>query len=55
MLNKALDLLRVLGWGVIDFIYSLIDSLFEIIKELNSFNIIDSLAKILFLKIYIHR
>ena len=45
MLNKALDLLRVLGWGVINFIYSLIDSLFDIIKQLNSFNIIDSLAE----------
>ena len=45
MLNKALDLLRVFGWGVINFIYSLIDSLFDIIKQLNSFNIIDSLAE----------
>lgn len=44
MLLKALDLLRTLGWGVIDFIYSLIDSLFDILKQLNAFNIIDSLA-----------
>ena len=34
MLLKALDLLRVIGWGVISFIFSLIDSLFEIIKEM---------------------
>ena len=27
---KALDLLRRLGWAVIDFIYSLIDTLFNI-------------------------
>ena len=44
MLLKALDLLRTIGWGVISFIFSLIDSLFEIIKEMNAFNIIDSLA-----------
>lgn len=41
---KALDLLRTLGWGVIDFIYGLIDSLFSILKELNAYNIIDSVA-----------
>ena len=44
MIFKALDLLRMLGWGIISFIYSLIDSLFQIIKELNSFDIISSLA-----------
>ena len=30
MLNKALDLLRTLGWYIVDFIYSLIDSLFDV-------------------------
>lgn len=45
MLNKALDLLRTLGWGVVNFIYSLIDSLLEIIREMNAFDIIDSLAE----------
>lgn len=44
MLLKALDFLRTLGWGVIDFIYGLIDTLFEILKELNAYNIIDSVA-----------
>ena len=44
MIFKALDLLRTLGWGIISFIYSLIDSLFQIIRELNSFDIISSLA-----------
>lgn len=44
MLLKALDLLRTLGWGIISFIYSLIDSLFDILKSLNSYNIIDSIA-----------
>lgn len=44
MVMKALDLLRNLGWGIIDFIFSLIDTLFDILKSLNSYNIIDSLA-----------
>ena len=45
MLNKALDLLRTLGWGIIDFIYSLIDSLFSVLKSLNAFDIVNSIAK----------
>ena len=45
MLLKALDLLRTLGWGIISFIYSLIDSLLEIINKMNTFNIIDTLAQ----------
>lgn len=43
-MQKALDLLRNLGWGLIDFIYSLIDSLFNILKEINAFDIVDSLS-----------
>lgn len=43
-MQKALDLLRTLGWGLIDFIYSLIDSLFNILKEINAFDIVDSLS-----------
>ena len=42
---KALDFLRTLGWGIINFIYGLIDTLFEILKELNAYNIIDSVAE----------
>jgi hypothetical protein len=45
MLLKALDLLRTLGWGIIHFIYSLIDSLFDILKGLNAFDIINSVSK----------
>ena len=45
MLMKALDLLRTLGWAVIDFIFGLIDSLFDILKEMNAFDIIDSIAE----------
>ena len=44
MLLKALDLLRTIGWGVVSFIYSLIDSLFDIIKKMNAFDIIDTMA-----------
>lgn len=44
MLLKALDLLRTLGWALISFIYSLIDSLFDILKGLNAFDIINSVS-----------
>ncbi len=44
MLNKALDLLRTLGWGVVNFIYSLIDSLFDILKEINALDIVNSVS-----------
>lgn len=44
MLLKALDLLRTLGWALINFIFSLIDSLFDVLKSLNSFDIIDSIS-----------
>ena len=40
MLLKALDLLRTLGWGLIHFIYDLI----EILKGLNAFDIINSVS-----------
>ena len=41
MLLKALDLLRTLGWYIVHFIYDLIDSLFDILRGLNSFDIIN--------------
>ena len=44
MLLKALDLLRTLGWALIHFIYSLIDGLFDILKGLNAFDIINSVS-----------
>ena len=44
MLLKALDLLRTLGWAVVHFIFQLIDSLFDILKGLNAYDIIDSVA-----------
>lgn len=45
MLLKALDFIRTLGWGIISFIYDLIDTLFDILKQLNAYNIIDSVAE----------
>lgn len=42
---SALDLLRRLGWAIIDFIYSLIDTLFKILKQLNLFDIVDSISE----------
>ena len=38
---KALDLLRTLGWALIHFIFQLIDSLFDILKGLNAYDIIE--------------
>lgn len=53
MLNKALDLLRILGWTVINFIYSLIDSLFDILKEINALDIVNSISnESMFKKLY---
>jgi len=42
---SALDLLRRLGWAVVDFIYNLIDTLFNIIKEINLYDIVDSVSE----------
>ena len=44
MMMKVFDLLRSLGWYLIHFIYDLIDALLQIIKKLNSFDIINSLS-----------
>ena len=44
MLNKALDLLRTIGWSIVNFIYSLIDSLFDILKEINALDIVNSVS-----------
>lgn len=53
MLNKALDLLRTLGWAIVNFIYSLIDSLFDILKEINALDIVNSISnESMFRKLY---
>ncbi len=44
MLLKVFDFLRSLIWYVVDFIYGLIDTLIKIVKELNAFDIINSLS-----------
>ena len=41
---KALDLLRTLGWGIVDFIYLLIDTLFNILREINALDIITTIS-----------
>lgn len=41
----ALDLLRRIGWAIVSFIYDLIDSLFNILRELNLYDIVDSVAQ----------
>ena len=41
---SALDLLRRLGWAITNLIYNLIDTLFNIIKELNLYDIVDSVS-----------
>ncbi len=41
---SAYDFLRTIGWSIIDFIYGLIDSLFEILREINAYNLIDSIS-----------
>ena len=42
---SALDLLRRLGWAIVNFIYTLIDTLFNILKELNLYDIVDSVSE----------
>lgn len=44
-MSSALDFIRRLGWSVVDFIYSLIDTIFNILKELNLYNIVESVAE----------
>ena len=53
MIMKATDLLRELGWNIVDFIYSLIDSLFDILKEINALDIVNSISdESMFVKLY---
>lgn len=44
MMLKVFDLLRSLGWYIISFIYDLIDGLLKIIRQLNTFDIINTLS-----------
>ena len=41
---SALDLLRRLCWALISFIYDLIDTIFNILKELNLYDIVESVS-----------
>lgn len=44
MILKALDLLRELGWGIVSFIYNLIDAIYEIISKINELDIVSTMA-----------
>jgi len=44
MLTKVLDFFKSILWYIVHFIYDLIDNLLEIIKKINSFDIINSLS-----------
>lgn len=41
---KAYDFIRTIGWYVVDFIYTMIDTLFDILKEVNAYNLIDAIS-----------
>lgn len=45
MLLKVYDFLKSILWYIVSFVYDLIDALVKIIKELNAFDIINSLSK----------
>ena len=53
MLMKALDLLRTLGWGIVDFIYSFKEALFDILNSINALDIVNSVSnESMFTKFY---
>lgn len=41
---KAYDFIRTIGWSIIDFIYGLIDNLFDILREINAYDLIDNIS-----------
>ena len=44
-MSNAIDFVRSAGWWLINSIYSLIDTILEILREINVYNIIDSVAE----------
>ena len=44
MMDKVYDFFKSILWYIVDFIYGLVDSIIEIIRQLNAFDIIDSLS-----------
>lgn len=44
MLDKAIDFIRYLGWSILDFIYGLVDTIFDVLNSINTYNIIDTIA-----------
>ena len=44
-MTNATDFIRQIGWNVIDFIYKLIDTVFDILKEINVYDITKSVSE----------
>lgn len=43
-MTNATDFIRGIGWGVVNFIYKLIDTVFDILKEINVYDITESVS-----------
>ena len=44
-MTNATDFLRQIGWGIVNFIYKLIDTVFDILKEINVYDITRSVSE----------
>lgn len=44
-MTNATDFIRDIGWSVVNFIYKLIDTIFEILKEINLYDITESVSE----------
>ena len=44
-MTNATDFIRQIGWGIINFIYKLIDTVFDILKEINVYDITKSVSE----------
>ena len=44
-MTNATDFIREIGWGIINFIYKLIDTVFDILKEINVYDITKSVSE----------
>ena len=43
-MTNATDFIRGIGWGIVNFIYKLIDTVFDILKEINVYDITESVS-----------
>ncbi len=44
-MTNATDFIRNIGWGIVNFIYKLIDTVFDILKEINLYDITKSISE----------